>query len=411
MLSQGNIPVRTGQRDDDDPIVIVGGPAASANPEPYVDFIDVFVIGEGDFVIQDIIDIVRDADSRKDAIVKLAEVEGLYVPRMGQKKVNRLIVDELDSLFHPTAQIIPDVDENSSLAPVFGKALLVEVARGCGHACKFCLVGHICRPRRVRSLNKLKAIIERGLVDTSVNKISLIASSLGDMDRLEDLAEWIVDQDLELSVPSLRADSVTEELLGSLTRGGQRTLTIAPETGSEGLRRSTGKGLKDSAIENAVVLASKSGYKSAKLYFIVGLPEETEEDVRAIATMTRHLADTSGLKVTANVNPFIPKAHTKWERQPQPSLEILRKKMKTIEKELKSGKRVQLESLDPRRARIQASLSMGDCEMGRVIEIAAQYGGLSGWRRAEKESGIPFFSVANSEDRLSGALPWSFIIN
>lgn len=409
MLELANIPVMSCERGDNEPIVIVGGPVVSANPEPYVDFIDAFVIGEGDYVIHEIVEASKNRSSRSEAILRLASLKGVYVPIHPQTTVQRIIITNLDSLIHPTAQIIPDVDSDSKLEPVFGKSLLVEVSRGCGYSCKFCLVGHICRPRRVRSLSNLESIIEKGLSETPVKKVALIASSLGDLDKLEDLASGIVDKDLELSVPSLRADSVTLDLLDSLHKGGQRTLTIAPETGSEVLRNQLGKGLKDSDIENAVDFAKQAGYRAVKAYFIIGLPEEDDDDVLAIASLVKRLSSNSGLKVTASVNPFIPKAHTRWERISQQPIEELRRKVKLIEKSLHNLPRVELESLDPRSARIQASLSIGDRSIGPVIRTAAKYGGFGGWRRGEKETGISFFSLANNSDHLPEKLPWAFL--
>jgi radical SAM superfamily enzyme YgiQ (UPF0313 family) len=320
-------------------------------------------------------------------------------------------MDDLDAVFHPTSQIIPDVPEGSKLEPVFGKSFLVEVTRGCGHSCKFCLVGHICRPRRVRSLDVLKEIIEIGLQETPARKVSLIGSSLGDMDKLEEFASWVVKQGNQLSAPSLRADTVTPSLLKSLVKGGQRTLTIAPESGSPELRKTMGKGLDDSDVEGAVLQAANAGYKAVKLYFIFGLPGESDDDVRAIAKMTSHLASISGMKVTASVNPFVPKAHTRWQREAQPSIEELRRRLKLIETELHNKPRVTLEGSDPRGARIQAALSLGDRSLGKVIREASLHGGLGGWRRAEKATNIPFFTVANDRERLQDALPWSFIVS
>ncbi|MHA2360603.1 MAG: radical SAM protein, partial [Candidatus Thorarchaeota archaeon] len=237
MLSLGGIPVLSKERSEEDPIVLVGGPAASSNPEPYVDFVDAFVIGEGDLVIHEIVDASRDAGSRKEALDGLAEIRGVYVPSANPTSVERLIMANLDIIHHPTAQVLADVANGNIREPVFGKAFLLEVSRGCGHSCKFCLVGHICRPRRVRSLTKLQEILDLGLKETPVQKVALIASSLGDLDGLEELASWIVDKDLALSVPSLRADSVSDDLLASLIKGGQRTLTVAPETGTYRLRK------------------------------------------------------------------------------------------------------------------------------------------------------------------------------
>lgn len=409
MLEIGNIPVLAKSRDNEDPIVIVGGPVVSANPEPYVDFIDAFVLGEGDLVVHEIIDKIGDAESRDDAIAALSMLHGIYVPSAHQEFIGRNVIDNLDSLDYPIAQIVPDVESGSKLEPVFGKSFLLEVTRGCGHSCKFCLVGHICRPRRTRSLTKLKNLVKLGLENTPVDKVSLIGSSLGDLDGLEDLVCWIVDQDIAVSVPSLRADSVTTKILDCLVKGGQRTLTIAPETGSSRLRKEMGKGLNDGAIENAVKLAEAAGYNSLKLYFIIGLPGETASDVEDTATMIRTIAQMTKLRVTASVNPFIPKAQTRWQQEPQPEIEVLRQKIKQIEESVKNVPRVTLETLDLRGARVQAALSIGDRSLGKVIQIAASYGGYGGWRRAEKESGVSFLTLANSGDHLSKGFPWSFL--
>jgi radical SAM superfamily enzyme YgiQ (UPF0313 family) len=409
MLETGNIPVLTKDRSDDDPIVIVGGPVVSANPEPYIDFIDAFVIGEGDLIVHEIINEVRDAEARGEAITSLSRLHGIYVPTEAPETVGRNVISDLDSLEYPIAQIIPDVEPESKLEPVFGKSFLLEVTRGCGHSCKFCLVGHICRPRRTRSLARLKELVTAGLENTPVRKVSLIGSSLGDLDRLEDLVCWIRDLDVDVSVPSLRADSVTLPLLECLVKGGQRTLTIAPETGSSRLRKIMGKGLDDDAIENAVRLAESAGYNSLKLYFIIGLPGETSTDVEDTAKMIRSIAQHSKMRITASVNPFVPKAQTRWQQEPQPEIEVLRAKVKQIEEKIKNVPRVTLETLDLRGARVQAALSIGDRSLGKVIQLAATYGGYGGWRRAEKESGVSFLTLANDIDHLSKGFPWAYL--
>jgi radical SAM superfamily enzyme YgiQ (UPF0313 family) len=409
MLELGSIAVEAKDRAEESPIVLVGGPVASSNPEPYVDFVDAFVIGEGDLVIHDIIDAVRDSSSRSNALQRMSEIPGVYVPTTEPSSVVRIIIDDLDSLAYPTSQIIPDVLDGSQLEPVFGKSFLTEVTRGCGHSCKFCLIGHICRPRRIRSLDRLKEIIEQGLESSPVNKVSLIGSSLGDHDGLEDLANWIVKKGVEVSAPSLRADSVTVDLLKAFVIGGQRTLTIAPEAGSPELRKVMGKGLDDEDIHSAVKMAKDVGYKAVKLYFIIGLPDESRQDILAIINMVKELAQTYSIRITASVNPFVPKAHTRWEGEPQPTVETLREKLKLIETGVHNVPKTTVEGVDPRNARIQAALSVGDRSIGKVIQLAAKYGGLGGWRRAEKESGVPFFSLANSVRYVDGKLPWSFI--
>ncbi len=409
MLELGGVPAIANQRRENDPIVIVGGPVVTANPEPFVDFVDAFVIGEGDLIVHEIVDVVKKGNTRNEAILELNKLIGLYVPTLPKPHVGRNIISDLDSLPYPTTQIIPDVPEGSLLEPVFGKSFLLEVTRGCGHSCKFCLIGHICRPRRSRSLKRLKEIINHGRKDTPTNKISMIGSSLGDLDELEELVCWTVNQGLEVSVPSLRADSVSKPLLDCLVKSGQRTLTIAPESGSTRMRRRMGKGLDDTDIENAIDVAKQAGYSSLKLYFIIGLPEETDEDVQATVEMITKFGRTSGLKVTASVNPYIPKAQTRWEREPQPSIDEIRRKIQLVEKGVKKASKVTVETLDPRRARIQAALSLGDRTLGPVILKASKYGGFGGWRRAERETKIPLFSIANEAERLKGELPWSFL--
>jgi radical SAM superfamily enzyme YgiQ (UPF0313 family) len=409
MLAAGEIPVLADSREEEDPIVLVGGPVVSANPEPYVDFVDAFVIGEGDLVIHDIVNCVRDAESRSAAMSELSVLHGVYVPSTTQEYVERIVIDDLDSLPYPVAQIVPDVEANSKLEPVFGKSFLLEVTRGCGHSCKFCLVGHICRPRRTRSLDRLKELVIEGLDNTPVNKVSLIGSSLGDLDRLEELVCWIVEQDIEVSVPSLRADTVTQTLLECLVKGGQRTLTIAPETGSTRLRKMMGKGLSDEAITKAVKFAETAGYNALKMYFIIGLPSETSSDLDETASMIQAIANNTKLRVTASVNPFVPKAQTRWQAEAQPEIDLLREKVKYIEKMLKNTPRVTLENLDLRGARIQAALSIGDRALGKVIQLAAVYGGYGGWRRAEKEAGVRFLTLGNNLEHLSKGFPWAFL--
>ncbi|TFF83708.1 radical SAM protein [Candidatus Thorarchaeota archaeon] len=408
MLEEGGIPTLASARTSEDPVVIVGGPVGSANPQPYVDFVDAFVIGDGDLVIHELINTVKNASSRKDVIDDMAELKGVYVPTAEPESVRRLTIGDLDSLDYPLAQVVPEEETDSRMEPVFGRSFLLEVTRGCGHSCKFCLVGHVCRPRRTRSLNRLVEIIERGIPATGVDKVSLIGSSLGDLDQLEELVCGTIDRNLQVSVPSLRADSVTEALLECLVKGGQRTFTIAPETGSQSLRRNMGKGLDDAAIHDAVKMAASAGYRSLKLYFVIGLPGESEADLDATTKMIQDLAASSGMRVTASINPFIPKAQTRWQREPQLAIKEMRRRLKKIENGLK-GSRVTIESLDLRSARIQAALSIGDSSLGRVILKAATYGGYGGWRRGEKETGIPFMDLASNPIHLEGGLPWAFL--
>ncbi|TFG07440.1 hypothetical protein EU538_08780, partial [Candidatus Thorarchaeota archaeon] len=163
MLRMGGIPERRRDRHSEDPLVLIGGPVVSANPVPYSVIADALMIGEGDMAIHEIVDAVRDSKSRGEALEDMTSIEGLYLPGVEPVTVRRRIHSNIDDLFYPTAQIVPIVDPESHYEPVFGSAFLTEVTRGCGHACKFCLIGHICRPRRSRTLERLQEIVEVGL--------------------------------------------------------------------------------------------------------------------------------------------------------------------------------------------------------------------------------------------------------
>jgi radical SAM superfamily enzyme YgiQ (UPF0313 family) len=410
MLLKSGIEPRAEQRKPEDPLVIAGGPCASGNPEPLSDFFDFFFIGEIEPVLGRLIDCLKGVSRKR--VADFVDLPGVYVPSLSVRRVKRVWVEHLDGAPHPVAQIIPVVDEKSLYMPIFGKSFALEAVRGCGRRCRFCLIGFTGRPKRERSLKKLHEIIEEGIKYTPVRKVALIGAGLSDHSKLEEVCEMIVSQDLKVSIPSLRVESITESLANLLVKGGQRTITIAPEAGTLRLREVVNKRVSDEAIINAARIAFQAGFRNIKLYFIIGLPGESREDVEAITDLAKMVADQGfGLKaVRLAVNPFVPKPHTPFQWEPYATIEYLRGGMKLIRRRLAKDRRIEIEEMDPRNAQIQALLSLGDRKVGRAVEIVARLdNGLGAWRRALNTTKLNFESYIYQRRSLDARLPWNVI--
>lgn len=386
MLLDSGIPVRRDERGEKGPLVVAGGVCAVENPMPLSDFVDIFVVGDGEVLIEQLIDICIEERGKQARIEALSGMRGFYTPTFDHGKVRRVWCKSIENVFYPTRQVTP-AKEFRGLTPVFGRSFLLEVARGCERGCRFCLIGFCGRPRRTRGEKVLRQLMEEGAKQSNVKKITLIAPSISGLD-IVDLCWEAVHSGLEVSLPSLSIDAVTDDLLDAIREGGQQTVTIAPEAGTESMRMKINKPFSDDEVTSAAEKILERGFK-LKTYFIIGFPYEKEEDVEAIARLASKISDKSGRSVLKiNLNPFIPKPHTPFAWAPQDPLPVLRDKKRQIQKLLK-GKRVVLEGVDLRRAAIEAFLSLGGSEVGRVIELVASYGGgLGGWRRALKESKV-----------------------
>jgi len=412
MLLSSNIPVYSRDRDDSHPIVIAGGPAVSSNPEPVAPLVDAIVIGELEPIIDDILNVFIDSEDRDSCLDELMSIRGVYVPR-NIYPVKRSWVKSLDDAHHAVAQIIPQVRSSSRFSPIFGRAFLLEVTRGCKWACKFCLEGFNYRPFRERSLHVIEEILDEGLRRTGVDKIVIIGSDASDHSELEDICEYIVSSGLKISISSMRAKVVDEKIIKLLVKGGQRTLTLAPETGSESLRHYIGKFLSNQDVINAAKIAYSCGIRNIKLYFIVGLPNETEDDIKSIFDLARRVADVGfsfPRSVRLTVSIFIPKAHTpfQWYGLEDPS--ILRSRIKLLRRLCAGDRRIELRVMRLREAVIQAFLSRAGREAASLIVDVAKFGGsLSAWRRAEKIAKISIEREATSVKSLEDYLPWGHI--
>jgi len=410
MLLESGIPPRIEARREDDPLIIAGGPCATANPEPLADYIDLFVIGEAEPVIDQLLDEIKVSDKPRKHIEELADLKGVYLPQISNV-AERVWTRNLNEALHPLAQQIPLVEDGSPYMPIFGKVFTVEVVRGCNRSCHFCLIGHIWRPKRERSLEKLTSIIDEGTKYTPIGKISLIGASLFAYRHLEDLCEFIVSRGFELSISSLSPESITERLADSLARGRQRRVTVAPDAATAKMRGIIGKGMMEEDLINSAKILLSRGIKQLKMYFMIGLPEETPEDIIAIAELSKKVADVGygSRSIHLNINPLIPKPHTPFQWKKTPSVSYLRECLKLLRKELKGDGRFIISMLDPRHVQIQALLSLGDREVGRAIEfVARRGGGLGTWRRALKECGIILERYIGEKDP-EEPMPWDNI--
>jgi radical SAM superfamily enzyme YgiQ (UPF0313 family) len=400
ILRQAGIPLLARERDESWPLVIAGGPAVSANPLPVADFLDAVVIGEAEEIIAPLTETLWDitSDSRDAAWHALARIPGIYAPH-GQTvpaPVRRQWIHDLDA--HPTATVIHTPDTE------FGGTHLIEISRGCGRGCRFCMAGFTYRPKRERSVEALLDEARRGL--TLSERIGLVGAAVSDYTQIDELAIRLRELGARLSVSSLRVDPISEALLQALAESGSQTLTLAPEAGSERLRRMINKGITEDDLLSAVERANAHRFRQLKLYFMLGLPAEEEQDVKAIAELCQAAAERFSGRVTANVTPFVPKAHTPFQWMAVTPQEIVQGRVRTLQKRLKK-QGIAVKSESPRWSAIQAILSRGDRRLGPVLTL------LSGdspkhWHRAFADYGL------QSEDLLGARapdepLPWEFI--
>ena len=397
ILRQARIPLLAGERDNDWPLIIAGGPGVSANPLPLSDFIDAFVIGEAEPIAGQLIGTLRDnAFEPRDMLWKiLSQLPGVYVPHLDAdhpQPVERQWVRNLDH--HPTATTIHTPDTE------FGDMHLIEVARGCGRGCRFCMAGFITRPKREYSVDIILEEARRGLMKRQ--RIGLVGAAVSDYSQIDDLASQLREMGAQLSVSSLRVSPLSETLLAALAESGAQTLTLAPEAGSERLRRIINKGVTASDLIYAVERAAHYRFRNIKLYFMIGLPTETDEDVNAIASLCQEVTARFPGRVMANVTPFVPKAHTPFQWVAMTPLEVLDTRLKALDKTLRKQK-IELKSESPQWAIIQAILARGDRKLGRVLS-SLRGTSQKAWRLAAAERDLDVSGYA-----LDTPLPWAFI--
>lgn len=365
ILKKSDIPIKREDRTDKDPLIIAGGPCVTANPMPLFDFIDIFIIGEGENVLNSIIDIYNDLDNPKENLESFLDIEGVYIPKYNNKTQISLIED-MDKTYHITNPIIVETDDEEYI-PAFGNAILLNISRGCSRGCRFCMSGYLYRPTRETSLEKLIEIAKISRENSNINRVALIGPAVSDYSQIDELTSSLLDLGFEISTPSMRIETITEESLKSLKKSGLKTLTIAPES-IYSLRKSINKDIPDELIDNVIETALQIGF-NLKLYFIIGFPNETYEDLLSLSEYIKSINKQKNeinkrLSVKFSINPLIPKAQTplQWETY---NINTIKSKIRFLKKEL-NGINVKFNS-----AKIglkQYILSCGGREIGELIE-------------------------------------------
>jgi len=403
MLELGGVPILAGERGEGDPIVIGGGPVA-ANPEPYADFFDCFFIGEGEEGIREIAEALMEGQrqglSRSARIDLLREIGGVYIPSdfspifqdgrfagfTGGDSVRRRVISDLDANYSSPAPILP-------FGSIVHDRLSVEVARGCTRGCRFCQAGFLYRPVRERAPEKLLNEVQEGLSCTGEEEIGLLSLSTGDYSSiaplLVNLMEKYEEEHVSISLPSLRIDSLDGRFLSEVSRVRKTGFTLAPEAGSMALRARINKNFTDEDILTSVSKIFSAGWKGVKLYFMVGLPFETEEDREAIPRLVEliaALAPGGKGRVTVSVSNFVPKPHTpfQWARQIS-SEEVIRIQGKL--RDSMNNKKVKFKGHGAGISRIEGIFARGDRRLGKVALAAYKSGcRMDGWTSEFKEN-------------------------
>ena len=403
-LKKYNIPFLSSNRGEDYPLIYAGGPVITSNPEPYKNFFDYFVIGDGEDVNTDIINLcLNNSDlSKNEKLKMLSETNGVYVPNFSRTVVKA--TKKLSECIYT-----PVISENS----FFKNTFIAEVERGCANRCGFCLASYINLPIRFVPYEEIIYAIDLGLKYT--NKLALLGAQVTAHPDFEKICRYIHSkikggENIELGVSSLRVDSFKKEIVQTLVDAGQKNLTLAIEAGSERLRKLINKNLSEIQIFEALDVAVDCGLKGIKFYGMLGLPTETVEDIQEIINLASKIKSKyKGFDVSFGFSTFVPKAHTPFQwfgREDEKSLE---KKSNFLKKELhKLG--IQSTVTSPKWDYYQAVLSRGDSKLTEFLVKVYEYGGkLGAYRRAAKDLNLNLDYYATENYSYDKELPWDFI--
>lgn len=419
-LDLAHLPLRAEQRTGDQPVIIAGGPCA-VNPEPLSAFIDVFFIGEAEEAMQEIVELRQGHKSKRGFLAALAQREGYYVPTLGKKTVRRRFIKHLESAPYPDQPLLP------LMKPIHDR-VTVEVARGCIRGCRFCQAGIIYRPYRERSTGRVKDILRESLRCTGYDELSLASLSAGDYSDIQPLMQDLVstyrDDRISISLPSLRIGTLTTEMIRAVAGVRKSGFTLAPEAGTERLRRVINKPVSDGDLLGAAQTIFSSGWNVLKLYFMIGLPTETDEDLDGIIKLAQEILlvgkkfSKRSVQINITVSTFVPKPHTPFQWFGQATREEINKKQAYLEKGLRK-KGIAFKPHDPKTSLIEGAFARGDENIGAVIEEAVRLGcrfdgwaecfDFSKWEQAFLACGMDPTALASRSYDPADVLPWDHI--
>ncbi len=448
MLSLGNIPVFSKDRSETDPLIIAGGPCA-VNPEPLAPFMDAFQIGDGEEMMVEFLDTLKKCKaqkmSRNDTLLALAQIEGVYVPKFYDVTYND---DNTIKLFQRNTDKVPEkvhrrILRNFSDAPYPDKIpvpyteivhdrIVLEIMRGCTRGCRFCQAGMIYRPVRERKMEKVLEHAENLIKATGYEELSLSSLSSGDYSCLSELVTELMvrykEKRVGVSLPSMRIDNLVKDSLLETSKVRKSGLTLAPEAGTQRLRDVINKGVTEEDLMRAVTDAFHSGWSSVKLYFMTGLPTETDEDLRGIGDLAQKVVGcyftlpkekrARGLRVTCSASVFVPKPFTPFQWAPQDTIPVVKEKQAALRGYL-GVKGVTFNWHEPELSMLEAVVARGDRRVADVIYAAYKKGcrldswnehfKFDKWMEAFAELNIDPSFYAHRERSYDETLPWSFI--
>ena len=448
MLDLAGIPLLSSDREEVHPFVCAGGPCAY-NPEPLADIIDFFMMGEGEEVINEVMNVYaawkKNGGSRRDFLLEISKIQGVYVPEFYDvsykqdgtiadikpniegipAKIRKRIIKDMNKVYYPDRIIVP-------YTGIVHDRIMLEIFRGCSRGCRFCQAGFVYRPVREKKPERLLELAEKLVDNTGYEEISLTSLSTSDYSGLKEFTGKIIEEmeprKVNLSLPSLRIDSFSLDLMEKAQKVRKSGLTFAPEGGTQRLRNVINKGVTEEDLINSVTLAFSGGWNGVKLYFMIGLPTETEEDIKGIADLGNKVVDAyykvpkekrgRGLNVTISTSSFVPKPFTPFQWEPQDSIETLREKQKFL-KSCITSKQIKYNWHDPELSFLEAIFARGDRKTGKVLIKAWEKGchfdswgehfKFDKWMEAFDECGIDPHFYANRVRSVDEVLPWDHI--